>query len=318
MRTTRPIPGPKRADPADRFEYTDPLGQRMKHPADFRGVLSLQGHADRGANGDHADMIPPPFDQDAVLEGDCLALLAAMDEGSVDLIYADPPFATGRKRTGRSEEGGPLGYDDAWPTLDLYLDWLRERIVAMRRVLRDEGAILVHVDWRASHRVRLILDDVFGEDRFVNHIIWSYGLGGSAADRFARKHDDILYYGCGDERWFDPPMVPATSRRMQGRLKKATDVLAIPSINNMATERTGWPDQKPLRLLELLVNATAPPGGVVLDPFCGSGTTVVAARRNGRIGLGMDRHPDAVRIARERLAAEAGSQEAGENGSIGP
>lgn len=249
-------------------------------------------------------MAPTPFDRHDVVEGDCLELLARMDPGSVDLICTDPPFATGRKRTGRASGARTLEYEDSWPTLDAYLDWLRDRIIEMRRVLRDDGAILVHVDWRASHRIRILLDEIFGESRFVNHIVWSYGLGGSSADRFARKHDDILYYACGEDRWFDPPMVPATSRRLQGRLKKATDVLTIPSINNMAAERTGWPDQKPLALLELLVRATARPGAVVLDPFCGSGTTMVAARRHERIGLGMDRHPDAVRIARERLASE--------------
>lgn len=247
-------------------------------------------------------MAPEPFHRDRILEGDCLDVLSAMDAGTVDLVYADPPFATGGRRTGRAVDGEALAYDDAWPTLEAYLDWLRERIVGMRRVLREDGAILLHVDWRTSHRVRLILDEVFGPDRFVNHIVWSYGLGGSAADRFARKHDDIFYYECGEGRWFDPPMVPATSRRLQGRLKKATDVLAIPSINNMAAERTGWPDQKPLRLLDLLVRAASRPGGTVLDPFCGSGTSVVAAHQAGRLGLGVDRHRDAVRIARERLA----------------
>ena len=278
----------------------------MKRPAEHRGALSLAPDAEHAPSGDHARMEIAPFVGESVLEADCGDVLAAMDAEVVDLIYADPPFATGRTRTGRMEGDRSLEYEDAWPTIESYLDWLKSRMVQMRRVLRGDGAILVHVDWRASHRVRVLLDDVFGPDRFVNHIVWSYGLGGSSPSRFARKHDDILYYACGDDRWFDPPMVPATSRRLRGRLKKATDVLAIPSINNMAAERTGWPDQKPLELLELLVRATAPPDGVVLDPFCGSGTTMVAAQRAGRIGLGIDRHPDAVRIARQRLASVEG------------
>lgn len=245
-------------------------------------------------------------DDARVIESDCLEALGSMQAGTVSLVYADPPFATGTRRRGRADAAGAaLGYDDSWPDLDDYLAFLEVRIRAMHRVLADDGAILLHVDWRTSHHVRLILDEVFGRDRFVNHLVWRYGLGGSARDRFARKHDDILYYACGDRRWFEPPMVPATSRRLAGSMKKATDVLDVPAINNMARERTGWPDQKPVALLDLLVRACCPPGGLVVDPFCGSGTTLVAARAAGRRALGIDRHPDAVRIARERLADAA-------------
>jgi DNA modification methylase len=142
----------------------------------------------------------------------------------------------------------------------------------------------------------------------VNHLIWSYGLGGSSPRRFARKHDDILLYCLDPERyWFVPPMVPATSQKMKGQMKKATDVLDIPSINNMATERVGYPTQKPLALLELLVGACCPPGGVVLDPCCGSGTTLVAAKGLGREWVGCDLRPEAVELARQRLAAECGT-----------
>lgn len=239
--------------------------------------------------------------QSQVFEDDCLNRLAAFDSGSIDLIYADPPFSTGSTRQGRKRDGNDLEYEDRWPSLEAYLEFLELRLQAMHRVLAADGAILIHVDWRSAHRVRCLLDEIFGADRFVNHLVWHYGLGGSAADRFARKHDDIFYYARGDERWFDPPMVPATSRRLAGRLKKATDVLEIPSINNMARERTGWPDQKPIALLDMLIRACCPPGGLVLDPFCGSGTTVEAAVRSGRRGIGIDRHPDAVGIARGRL-----------------
>ena len=239
-----------------------------------------------------------------VLEGDCLDVLPSLGEGEVSLIYADPPFATGGTRRGRARGGGSgefLAYEDRWDSLDSYLEFLRPRLEAMHRALAPEGAILLHVDWRSSHRVRCLLDDVFGPDRFVNHVIWHYGLGGSSPSRFARKHDDILYYARGDERWFDPPLVPATSRRLAGGLKKATDVLDIPSINNMAKERTGWPDQKPLALLELLVRACCPPGGRVVDPVCGSGTTLEAADRVGRRAIGIDRSPAAIAVVRDRL-----------------
>lgn len=246
----------------------------------------------------HDAVVPETTCTSRLIEGDCLDVLRRDDPGSVDLVYADPPFSTGSRRAGR---GAIEGYDDRFPSMEDYLDFLGRRLEAMHRVIADDGAILLHVDWRTSHRVRCLLDDIFGVDRFVNHLVWRYGLGGSSPNRFARKHDDILYYGKGPTRWFDPPMVPATSRRLAGGLKKATDVLDVPSINNMSKERTGWPDQKPLALLEMLVPACCRPGGVVLDPFCGSGTTLVAAVRTNRRAIGIDRSPEAISIARKRL-----------------
>ena len=146
-----------------------------------------------------------------------------------------------------------------------------------------------------------MLDELLGAERVVNHLIWRYGLGGSSPRRFARKHDDILYYSKGEEYYFDPPMVPATSNRMKGEMKKATDVLDVASINNMSKERTGYPTQKPVALLEMLVGSCCPPGGVVLDPCCGSGTTLVAAARLGRRWIGIDANPEAIAIARSRV-----------------
>lgn len=245
-----------------------------------------------------------------LLHSDWLTLAPTLAPASVDLLYADPPFNTGEVQ---SDRGG--SYADRFGSTAAYIAWLRERVAATLPAMKPSANILIHVDWRTSHRVRVMLDEVLGEDRFVNHLIWQYGLGGSSPRRFARKHDDILFYCLDPERyWFEPPMVPATSNRMRGQMKKATDVLVVPevlpdvldvpSINNMAAERTGYPTQKPLALLELLVRACCPPGGRVLDPCCGSGTTLVAAVRAGRIAVGCDLNPEAVRIARERLAAE--------------
>jgi len=224
----------------------------------------------------------------------------ALDSGGVDLLYADPPFNTGGVRSGLAG-----AFADAWDSTGDYIAWLRKRLAATLPALRPSASLLLHVDWRTSHHVRLLLDELLGPDRFVNHLIWSYGLGGSSKRRFARKHDDILFYRLDpDAYFFEPPLVPSTSRRMAGLPKKATDVLAIPSINNMAAERVGWPTQKPLALLELLVGACCPPGGLVLDPCCGSGTTLVAAIRQRRRAVGFDQDPEAVRLTGKRLAAE--------------
>ncbi|RMH30664.1 MAG: site-specific DNA-methyltransferase [Planctomycetota bacterium] len=234
-----------------------------------------------------------------VTHGDWLDLARTLPPACIDLFYTDPPFNTGQPQTGRAG-----AYPDAWPTTADWIAWLRERIIATLPALKPTASILLHIDWRTSHHARLLLDDLLGPDRFVNHLIWSYGLGGSSPRRFARKHDDILFYCLEPDRYyFKPPKVPATSRRMRGQLKKATDVLDIPTLNNMAAERTGYPTQKPLALLELLINACCPPGGTVLDPCCGSGTTLVAARRLARTPIGADINPDAVAISRARLDA---------------
>lgn len=193
---------------------------------------------------------------------------------------------------------------DAGSHLAMLAPWIRE----VHRVLRPHGSVLLHGDWRHAHRQRLLLEEVFGADGFVNSLVWSYGLGGSSPRRFARKHDDILFFAKGPAYFFEPPRVPARSRRLLGRTKKATDVLEVPAINNMAIERCGWPTQKPLALLDLLVRACSPPGGVVLDPCCGSGTTLVAAVAAGRRAIGIDLSPRAIEIARSRLdVREAGA-----------
>ncbi len=234
----------------------------------------------------------------SVLCADWLDAARGLAPESVDLVYADPPFNTGQARADRAG-----AFEDSWPTPADHIAWLRKRLEATLPAIKPAGSILLHVDWRTSHHVRLMLDDVLGADRFVNHIVWSYGLGGSSPRRFARKHDDILFYCLDPDRYyFEPPRIPATSRRMRGLTKKATDVLDIPAINNMASERTGWPTQKPLALLSLLIGACAPPGGLVLDPCCGSGATLVAATGLGRRGTGFDISPDAVELTRRRLA----------------
>lgn len=226
-----------------------------------------------------------------------LVASGALEHASIDLVYIDPPFNTGRTRADRAG-----AFDDAWPTMADYIDWLGARLESTAPLLRPSGSILLHLDPRASHRARVLLDDVFGADRFVNHLIWSYGLGGSSARRFARKHDDILFYCVNpDQYWFEAPRVPATSRRLAGQSKKATDVLDIPAINNMAKERVGWPTQKPLALLDLLIRACCPPGGVVFDPCCGSGTTLVAAVGAGRSAIGSDHSEKALHLAASRL-----------------
>ena len=242
---------------------------------------------------------------ESVLCADWLDFAGSLEPASVDLLYADPPFNTGRTQHGkkRGAESQAPSYNDSFDSPAAWVGWLGERIAAILPAIKPTGSILLHVDWRTSHHARFLLDELLGPDCFVNHLVWTYGLGGSSKRRFSRKHDDILFYALDPDRYyFSPPMVPATSNRMKGELKKATDVLDIPAINNMASERTGYPTQKPVALLSMLVNACCPPGGVVSDPCCGSGTTLVAACESGRRALGSDLNPEAVAIALGRIA----------------
>jgi site-specific DNA-methyltransferase (adenine-specific) len=266
-----------------------------------------------------------------VVEADNLEALAAVPDGVVDLAYADPPFATGGarrltsirtgvgERTRRGFAGreyrwdvvSDLAWDDDLP-LDLHLEALRARVREIRRVLAPHGSLYLHVDWRTVHHVRLMLDEVFGPGRFLNEIVWAYDYGGRSRDRWPRKHDTILWYARGDTWRFDrdaidriPYLAPGlVGPEKAARGKLPTDVWWMTIVPPASAERTGYPTQKPVRLLERIVAASSRPGDLVLDPFAGSGTTGVAAARLGRRWLLVDRNPVAVGIARARLAAE--------------
>lgn len=230
--------------------------------------------------------------------GDCLDVLRKLKPLKADLAYMDPPFGVGRTMAGRDG----TRFDDLLDDPIEYMDFMKPRLESIIGHLHEDGILLLHCDWRQVHHLRMALDELMGRDAFVNQLVWRYGLGGSSPRRFARKHDDILFYARSNSYYFKPPLVPATSQRLKGQMKKATDVLDIPAINNMAHERTGWPTQKPLALLKLLVDACCPESGHVLDPFCGSGTTLVAAASSGRRATGIDRSQEALATTRERLA----------------
>jgi site-specific DNA-methyltransferase (adenine-specific) len=269
--------------------------------------------------------------QGAVVQADNLEVLAALPEGSVDLCYGDPPFGTGetqrleRIRTGDGEQtrrgfGGreyryevvsDHAYDDGL-TLDAHLAAVRARVEAIHRVLAPHGSLYLHCDWRTVHHLRLLLDEVFGPRRFLNELVWAYDYGGRPRDRWPRKHDTILWYARGDRWLFDrdaidrvPYMAPGlVGPEKAARGKLPTDVWWMTIVPPGSAERTGYPTQKPVRLLERILAASSRPGDLVLDPYAGSGTTGVAAARLGRRWLLVDREPVAVRIARDRLARE--------------
>jgi DNA modification methylase len=213
--------------------------------------------------------------------------------------------------------GGESGARKAfWTARKAYLAWLVQRIQALKPLLKPTGAFLLHLDWHVVHYAKVMCDEIFGDENFQNELIWHYQTGGASKGRFSRKHDTILLYSNGPTFYFDGKSIaiPRTAKAMKraqcatGARIKATDthknpedVLVVPALNPMATERTGYPTQKPVELLERLVLALCPAGGTVGDFFCGSGTTLVAAKKLGRRFVGCDVNGAAVELAKRRV-----------------
>lgn len=259
-----------------------------------------------------------------LIHGDFHDVLSALPEKSIDFIYADPPFRTERVRRMTGAQAGRAGYDDRF-TPGQYLNLLDDLIRLSRSLLKPTGTLAIHVDHRATHWVRLLLDEHFGPDAFVNDIIWRYGLGNARAERhFARKHDVISVYAAGPAYYFCPQRGEVTAaqrakychRDSHGHFmisygrkyylkggRKLDSVLDIPSLSPTDRSRTGYPTQKPLRLLETLIRAFCPLNAqsIVVDPMCGSGTTLEAAQQAGVRWIGMDRNHNAFRITKRRL-----------------
>lgn len=272
-----------------------------------------------------------PSERQLIL-GDNLAVMASLlpaDENRFDLIYADPPFLTGkayRARVGRGEDSrAPLGwqtadgYSDQWASPAAYLAMLEPRLRAMHRLLSPSGSLYLHLDWHASAYARLLLDEIFGQDRLLNEIAWVYHGPSPVQRAFNRKHDTLLVYTKSDAYTFNAeavrqPYDPATVRTFSGsaragfgkvpdleRGKVPEDWWYFPVVARLHHERTGYPTQKPEALLTRVIAASSPPGGLVGDFFCGSGTALIAAERLGRSWIGCDAHPLAFGVTHRRL-----------------
>lgn len=257
-----------------------------------------------------------------------------MTDESVDLVYIDPPFGTGQTRRletirlgsghrqrrgfgGRTfnfEVTGTHRYRDNMP-LDEYLEFLGIRLEAMHRVLKSNGSLYLHLDHHAVHHARLLLDQIFGPERFLNEIIWAYDYGGRARDRWPRKHDNILLYAKSDAWTFNrdavdriPYMAPSlVGPEKAARGKLPTDVWWMTIVPTNGKERTGYPTQKPVNLVRRMILASSNPGDLVADFFAGSGTTGVAAMEEGRRYLLVDSNPEAIEIAGRRLGGSVAS-----------
>jgi site-specific DNA-methyltransferase (adenine-specific) len=269
---------------------------------------------------------------DQILLGENLALLPRFADRSFQLVYIDPPFNTGRaqvrktlsavndsdgERTGfqgrryRTQLLAESSYRDDF---DDYLGFLEPRLQHARRLLRDDGTLYFHIDYREAHHCKLLLDEIFGREQFLNELIWAYDYGARAKRRWPAKHDTILVYVKDAARYYfdsdavdrEPYMAPGlVSAEKVARGKLPTDVWWHTIVPTNGSEKTGYPTQKPEGIVRRMLQASTRPGDWCLDFFAGSGTLgAVAAKLDRRFVL-IDSNPEAVRVMRKRLAVSA-------------
>jgi site-specific DNA-methyltransferase (adenine-specific) len=276
---------------------------------------------------------PLSLDDDLVIAGDNALVLGNLPAETFDLIYVDPPFNIGRaqarstfsavadpsaERVGfggrkyRSQLLQRLSYDDQFAD---YLGFLQPRLARARELLAPHGTLYFHIDYREAHYCKLLLDELFGRDAFLNEIIWAYDYGAKPRRRWPAKHDTILaYVKTPGAHHFDadavdrePYMAPGlVSPEKAARGKRPTDVWFHTIVPTNGSEKTGYPTQKPAGVLRRLVAASSRPGGWCLDPFAGSGTLGAVCRELGRRFVLVDSNPVALEVMRARLTPGAG------------
>jgi site-specific DNA-methyltransferase (adenine-specific) len=277
---------------------------------------------------------PLVLDQDLVVHGDNLQALRALPAGGFDLVYLDPPFNTGRvqKRdsmevtrvldgTGAGDRNGfggqryesrllqSLSYEDAFSD---YLSFLEPRLRACRELLAAHGTLYFHIDYREAHYCKLLLDEIFGRDAFLNELIWAYDYGAKPRRRWPAKHDTIfVYVRTPGAHHYDveavdrePYMAPGlVTPEKAARGKRPTDVWFHTIVPTIGREKTGYPTQKPEGVLRRIVQASSSPGGWCLDPFAGSGTLGAVCQKLGRHFVLIDSSPTAIDVMQRRLSA---------------
>jgi len=246
-------------------------------------------------------------------------LLSSLDAGSIDMIYTDPPFGTQNTQSMARKKSGKviskIEYSDRHKD---YLAFLEPHLQGMHKVLKDTGTMYLHLDYRWVHYAKILCDDIFGYDNFLNEIIWSYNFGGRGKDRFPEKHDTVLVYtkesGKHTFNWKDIDRIPYAAPGLQyaGRTKEdaesrialgqvPTDVWSMSIVGTASKERLGYPNQKPRRLIERAIVASSNKGDLVLDPFAGSGTTGEAAYAKDRKFILCDNNSEAIEVMKKRF-----------------
>jgi site-specific DNA-methyltransferase (adenine-specific) len=268
-----------------------------------------------------------------VVRADNLRVLSELPDACADLIYLDPPFNTGKVqrrttlRTRRDETGDRTGFQGrryATEQLSLsaysdsfgdYLGFLEPRLRECHRLLASTGSLYFHIDYREVHYCKVLLDGIFGREAFLNEIIWAYDYGARTKSRWPAKHDNILFYARDPERYVfnvdDIDRIPYMAPGLVGpekasRGKLPTDTWWHTIVSPTGKEKLGYATQKPLGILQRIVRASSPRGGLVLDAFAGSGTAGAAALSEGRRFLLIDESPEALAVMRRRFAGEVG------------
>lgn len=272
----------------------------------------------------------------ALYAGDNLAVMRALARdhaGRFTLVYMDPPFLTGRvhEAVSRGDRVVRPAFDDRWADRASYLEALAPRLAAARTLLAPHGSLVLHVDPKTSHYLKVLGDEIFGDDAFASEIVWRYRRWPSKTPNFQRVHDVLLRFRRDPNvapRWntLYEPLAASTLATWGTRKQRAVvgdggrrlrsssteqaspgvpmgDVWDVGVIAPVSRERTGYPSQKPEALLERVVSALSSPGDWVLDPYAGSGTTLVVAARAGRKFVGIDASPVALETSAERLRA---------------
>ncbi len=276
-----------------------------------------------------------------LFHGDARDLGTRVPPGSVALAYLDPPFAVGAHFSARTSQKaraqGPVAYADVWPSFDAYLSWLRERLSAVWPLLSERGTLWLHLDQRAIHEAKVLCDELFGRNAFQGEVIWVPGNGAKRRKGPGMSHQTIVIYAKSDDfTWNakDPEMrapFAATSLSMHfkrtdkdGRAFRErtirgktytyyadegrgvgsvwTDCPAMIANTPLRDEATGYPTQKPEKLLSRIIRASTNPGDTVLDPFSGSGTTLACAAALDRTFIGSDIGALSIRTIKKRLA----------------
>ncbi|MDR3112267.1 MAG: site-specific DNA-methyltransferase [Elusimicrobiota bacterium] len=260
--------------------------------------------------------------------GDNLEILRKLDSEIVDLIYLDPPFFSNRNYEVIWGDAGEVrSFQDRWAGgISHYIDWLKERVEQMHRVLKQTGSIYLHCDWHADAYIRVnVLDKLFGDKQFRNEIVWSYRTGGAGKKQFARKHDSIWFYtksknytfntqyykSWQNKRYAYNANYPELWDEKEGKWYHEAicrDVWdEINPIGTESKERIGYPTQKPEALLERIIKASSNKGDIILDPFMGGGTTIAVAEKLGRQWIGIDQSVQAVKVTEFRLEKQYGA-----------
>jgi DNA modification methylase len=266
-----------------------------------------------------------------ILEGDNLQHLRELDDDVAQMVYADPPFNTGKLQARRrlstvpAIDGGDrtgfggrryttklLAESSFKDVFDDYLGFLAPRLEELWRILNPTGTLYLHINYREAHYVKLLLDELFGREAFLNELIWAYDYGAKTKGRWPQKHDTILVYVKDPREYYfdseavdrEPYMAPGlVTPEKVAKGKLPTSVMWHTIVSPTGREKTGYPTQKPEGLLRRFVQASSRPGDLCVDPFAGSGTLGAVARKLGRRYILMDQNPEAIRVMQERLAS---------------